>query len=64
MERKPQSGNEERSRSGKFTDVKESLLPLFDEGGSSRRWREMFGLERPRPRSRGGGTTLTDREER
>jgi len=34
---------------GNFTEVKDSLLPLFDERGGSRRWREIFGLERPRP---------------
>jgi hypothetical protein len=34
-----------------FTDVAEWLLPLFSEPGGrgSRRWREVFGLERPAP---------------
>jgi len=47
---------------GNFTEVEESLLPLFDEGGGNRRWREIFGLERPRPRR--GEQSSTDREER
>ncbi len=48
---------------GNFTEVKGSLLPLFDQGGSSRRWREMFGLERPRT-VRQGGTSSNGREVR
>jgi hypothetical protein len=34
-----------------FTDVAEWLLPLFSalHGRDSRRWREVFGLERPAP---------------
>jgi len=47
---------------GNFTEVEESLLPLFDERGGSRRWREIFGLERPRPRR--GDKSFTDREVR
>ena len=39
------------TESGRFTDVTDSLLPLFSDpdGRGSRRWREMFGLERPTP---------------
>ena len=39
-------------RVGHFTDVTDTLLPLFNDldGRGSRRWREMFGLERPLPR--------------
>ncbi len=48
---------------GNFTEVKGSLLPLFDQGGSSRRWREMFGLERPRT-ERQSGVSFTGREVR
>jgi|GEM_PF-5031569 len=48
---------------GNFTEVKGSLLLLFDQGGRSRRWREIFGLERSRP-ARNGGVSFTGREER
>ncbi len=41
---------------GRFTDITDTLLPLFTDpdarGGRS--WREVFGLERPLPRARGG----------
>lgn len=39
-------------RVGRFTGVTNTLLPLFadPDGRGSRRWREIFGLERPLPR--------------
>lgn len=49
---------EDRAGRGRFTDVTDSLLPLFSDpdmrGG--RRWRETFGFEpvQPRPEPREG----------
>ena len=41
---------------GNFTDVTESLLPLFHDpdGRGTRRWREMFGLQTTSQRPRIG----------
>ena len=41
---------------GNFTDVTESLLPLFcdPDARGQRRWREMFGLETSSQRGRVG----------
>jgi len=49
MDREEQFSDDDGARGGKFTDLGESLLTSFDDSGSSRRWREAFGLERPRP---------------
>jgi hypothetical protein len=40
-------GTKARHRSGKFTDLDESLLPLFSEPreGSGRDWRLLCGIE-------------------
>ena len=48
--------SEKPVRGGHFTDVTDALLPLFTDpdGRGSRRWREMFGLERPVQRKQHG----------
>ena len=48
-------GEKDRGRSGRFTDVAGSLLPLFAEPAKrdERRWRLLFGLEPTAPPNRG-----------
>jgi hypothetical protein len=42
-------------RKGSFTDSPDQLLPLFSDpdGRGDRRWREVFGHERPKPKATG-----------
>ena len=63
MEREGQYPDDDDARGGKFTDLGKSLLTSFDEGGSSQRWREAFGLEQARP-VRMSGVDFTRRARR
>ena len=55
-------GRKERGRTGKFTDVDESLLPLFSHPGErdEKRWRLLFGLEQAPPLKRGAAFIARD----
>jgi hypothetical protein len=48
-------GKKGRGRAGKFTDLADSLLPLFSDSGDriDPRWRLLFGLEPAPPPKRG-----------
>jgi hypothetical protein len=49
-------GPKGRGRTGKFTDVPDSLLHLFSHPGvrADRRWRLLFGLDAAPPPKNGG----------
>ena len=48
--------DDEKLATGRFTDITDSLLPLFadPDARAARRWRELFGYERPAAPKRGG----------
>ena len=47
---------DEKAEAGNFTDLTDSLLPLFNDpdGRGKRRWEQVFGLARPPEPRRGG----------
>jgi hypothetical protein len=49
-------------RVGHFTDVTDTLSPLYadPDGRGSRRWREIFGFERPLPRGSRGAFIVSE----
>jgi hypothetical protein len=58
-------GPKGRGRTGKFTDVPDSLLHLFSQAGArdERRWRLLFGLD-PAPPAKNGGKPMADKVRR